>query len=134
MKKIICLALAAVLCMSVMLVGCTGSYDKSPAEYTGVRWIAPDYSIRFTPDDGGKGTYYFNEKKYNVRFDFDGDSFTVYDTDKNDTRLFEGDWTYEENERLYLFNISFNKNDYKEMKENYMEFITLRTEQIEKKK
>ena len=133
MKRLICLALAAVICMSVLLVGCTGLYDKSPDEYTGIRWISSDYSIRFTPDDGCKGSYYFNDKKYNLRFDFDGSSVTAYDTDNNDTRLFWADWTYEENERLSIYHISFNKADYKEMENNYMEFITLKQESLEKK-
>ena len=132
MRRIIC-AWLIVACLGALLVGCTGVPDKRPDEYSGIRWISPDYSIRFTPDDGCKGSYYFNDKKYNLRFEFDSTSVNAYDTDNNDACLFYASWTYEENERLYLYNISFDKEKYKEMKNNYMEFITLKQESLEKK-
>lgn len=127
MKRLICFSIAVIIALSVFMAGCTPMYEKSPDQYSKTRWITPDYSFRFTTSDGCKGTYKFGETKYNIKVKFDGSMVTVTETDKN-KELFNGDWTYEENERLYIYNISFNTKDFKELKNNYAEFVSLNKE------
>ena len=134
MKKVLCLVLVALVCMSALLVGCTDNSGDRPDSYSGIRWISPDYRIRFTPDDGCKGSYYSGETeetKDNLRFEFDGSTVTAYCTDKNDARFFWADWSYEENGRLAFYHISFNTDEFKEMKNDKTEFITLKQEPLE---
>lgn len=129
MKRIICILIALLIAVSVIFAGCTPVYDKTPDKYSKVRWYAPDYSFRFATSDGCKGTYKFGDTKYNVQVKFDGSFVTVTDTDKK-KELFNGDWSYEDGERLYIYNISFNTKDYKELKKNYAEFVTLSKEKV----
>lgn len=129
MKRVICISVAVIIALSALMVGCSPTYDKSPDQYSKVRWYTPDYSFRFTTSDDCKGTYKFGDKKYNVKVEFDGSWVTVTDIDKN-KELFNGDWTYEENERLYIYNINFNTKDYKELEDNYAEHVTLNKEKV----
>ena len=129
MKKIICVSLAFVIILSVMMTGCAPSYDKSPDQYTGIRWITPDYSFMINPKDSCKGFYKYNETKYNIKAEFQSTRMTVTHTDKN-KELFFADWTYEEGEHLYVYNITFNSKDYKEFERNYAEFVRLNQEKL----
>lgn len=134
MKKTVALALAVILCIGVVLYGCSPTYSKSPDEYEGIRWIAYDYSFSINPADECKGFYKYGDTKYNIQVTFESSRFTAVDTDKN-TELFYGDWTYEDNvngdDNLYLYNITFNKDEYEELETNYAEFVTLKQETIE---
>ena len=49
MKRIIALAIAAVLCIGVVFAGCAPSFSKSPNEYDDIRWISYDYSFCIKP-------------------------------------------------------------------------------------
>lgn len=130
MKKVICISIAAIIVLCAVLSGCTTTTNaKSPASFTKVRWYAPDYSFRFTTSDGCRGTYKFENTKYNIQVKFDGSMVTVTDTDKN-KELFNGDWSYEENERLYIYNITYNTKDYKAFETNYAEYVTLSKEKV----
>lgn len=132
MKKSICAMLIAVTCFSMLLVGCVNNGGAKPDSYKGITWTSSDYSFRFTPDDDCKGIYKYNEKKYNIQAVFSANTLVVVDVDKNDTQLFDADWKYEDEEKLYIYNISFNTDAYKEMKNNLLEFITLHQEKIKK--
>ncbi|MBQ5347942.1 MAG: hypothetical protein IIU39_07825 [Ruminococcus sp.] len=127
MKRFICVSIALIIAFSAALASCSPIYDKTPDKYSKVRWYAPDYCLRFTTSDGCKGTYKFGDTKYNVQLKFDGSFVTATDTDKK-KEIFNGDWSYEENERLYLYNLTFNSKDFKEFEKNYTEFITLNKE------
>lgn len=130
MKKLALIAAAVVLCMSILLTACTGTYDKRPDEYKKIRWAAPDYSFTIYPDKDCTGTYKFHDKTYNIKVQFEGvSSLTVRDTDNKDTRLFIADWMYEDGD-LYIYNIQFNIKDYKEFEENYAEYVTLGKEKV----
>lgn len=130
MKRIALTAAALILCMSMLLTACTGTYDKKPDEYTKIRWAAPDYSFIIYPDKDCTGEYKFSGKTYNIKADFEGAaSLTVRDTGNQDTRLFVADWMYEDG-NLYIYNIQFNTKDYKEFKENYAEYVTLNKEKV----
>ncbi len=136
MKKTVCLLLAVLLCVGAMLTGCTNNAGERPDSYSGIRWISSDYRIRFTPDDGCKGSYYYGDKKYNLRFEFDSSSVIAYDLEKkdengNDVRFFWADWSYEDDGKLTLLHISFNKSEYKEIENDKTEFITLKQEALE---
>ena len=121
MKRLICIAIAAVLIVGV-LASCTGTYDKAPDEYTKIRWAAPDYSFTIYPDKDCTGTYKFDNKIYNIKVEFEGvSSLTVRDTDNKNERLFVADWMYEDG-NLYIYNIQFNTKSYKAFKENYAEY------------
>lgn len=127
MKKLIAIALAVVI--AAAFVGCTGTYDKSPDEYSKIRWITPDYSFCIKPDDDCKGFYKFNEKKYNIKAQFSGSNVSILDTDSK-KELFNAQWSYEDNDKLYIYNILFNTKDYKELDENYAEFVRLNKEKL----
>lgn len=127
MKKLVCIALAVLFTLSLMLVGCTPSNGKSPADYKGVKWVTPDYSFRFDPENECKGNYNFNDKKYNIQVKFDGTKIYVNDTDSS-KELFNGEWMYEDGEALYIHSIFFNTSDYEEFKNNYNEFYRLHQE------
>jgi hypothetical protein len=129
MKRILCVSIAILIVVSLLCAGCTPIYDKSPDQYGKVRWYVPDYSFRFTTSDNCKGTYKFGDTKYNIQVKFDGAFVTVTDTDKN-KEIFNGDWTYEKEERLYIYNISYNTKDYKEFEKNFAEFYTLNKEKV----
>lgn len=130
MKKVLSLAVIAVLCVSMLLTACTGKYDKKPDEYTKIRWAAPDYSFTIYPDKDCTGVYKFSGKTYNIKVEFEGAaSLTVRDTDNKDTRLFIADWMYDDG-NLYIYNIQFNTKDYKAFKENYAEYVTLTKEKV----
>lgn len=134
MKKSIAMALAVILCLSVVLCGCAKKFDKSPNQFEGIRWITYDYSFCVNPADDCKGYYKFGDTKYNIQVKFESSRFTAVDTDKSDAELFNGDWTYEKDsngkEQLYLYNIKFNKDDYEAFEKNYAEFVTLKQEEI----
>lgn len=130
MKKLICVALAVLVCACAALAGCTPSYGKSPAEYKKIRWSAPDYSFIINPADDCKGSYTFDGKKYKIRAEFDHDMMTAYDTEKNDAELFNAQWKYEDDEKLFIYGIIFNTADYKEFKDNYSEFVRLNQEKL----
>ena len=134
MKKSIAMALAVILCLSVVLCGCAKKFDKSPDQFEGIRWITYDYSFCINPADDCKGFYKFGDTKYNIQVKFESSRFAAVDTDKGDTELFNGDWTYEKDnsgkEQLYLYNIRFNKDDYEAFEKNYAEFVTLKQEEI----
>lgn len=124
--------LIAVTCMSVFLAGCVQNTGDKPDSYKGIRWISTDYSFRFTPDDDCKGVYKYNDKKYNIQMIFSPNTVIAVDKDKNDTQLFDADWKYEDDKKLFIYNVSFNSDAYKEMKDNFFEFITLHQEKLEK--
>lgn len=129
MKRLICIAVAAVLIVGV-LASCTGTYDKSPDEYTKIRWAAPDYSFTIYPDKDCTGTYKFDNKIYNIKVEFEGAaSLTVRDMDNKNERLFVADWMYQDG-NLYIYNIQFNTKSYKAFKENYAEYVTLKKEKV----
>lgn len=134
MKKSIAMALAVILCLSVVLCGCAKKFDKSPDQFEGIRWITYDYSFCINPADDCKGFYKFGDTKYNIQVKFESSRFAAVDTDKGDTELFNGDWTYEKDnsgkEQLYLYNIRFNKDNYEAFEKNYAEFVTLKQEEI----
>ncbi len=132
MKKLLCALLIALTCMSI-LAGCVQNTGDKPDSIKGIEWNSPDYSMRFQPDNDCKGTYKFNDKKYNIQVVFSPNTLVVNDTDKNDTQLFIADWKYEDgNKKLYIYNIEFNTDAYKEMKQNFMEFIKLKQEKLSK--
>ena len=128
MKKIISIALIAALCACMLFTSCTPKYDKSPAEYTNMRWAAPDYSFLIYPDKDCTGTYRFEDTTYNIKVEFATSSLIVRDTGNSDKRLFIADWMYDENDNLYLYNIQFNKDDYKAFEGNFAEIVTLAKE------
>ncbi len=130
MKKLLCVMLIVVTCMSMLLVGCVQNTGSKPDSFKGIRWTSSDYSFRFTPQDDCKGTYKFNNKKYNIKLVFAPNNVIVYDVDKNNVQLFDADWKYEKGEKLYIYNVSFNTEAYKELKDNYLEFIMLHKEKI----
>lgn len=129
MKRIICITIAFLLVLGTVLAGCAPRYDKTPAEYEGVKWVTPDYSFRFNPTDDCKGNYTYNGTKYNIRVEFANSMFTVTDTDK-DQELFNGDWAYEDGDHLFVYNISYNTDDYEELENDYSEFYRLNQEKI----
>ncbi len=130
MKRIALIAAAVMLCMTVLMTSCTGTYDKKPDEYTKIRWAAPDYSFTIYPDKDCTGVYKFDGKTYNIRAEFEGVSTVfVRDTGNKDTRLFVADWMYDDGD-LYIYNIQFNTDDYKAFKENYAEYVTLGKEKV----
>ena len=127
MKKIICVSIVLLIALSSVFAGCSPTYDKSPDQYNNVTWYAPDYSFKFTTSDDCKGMYKFGDIKYNIKVSFDGSWVTATDTDKN-KELFNADWTYNDENCLYIYNITFNTKDYKELKDNYAEYVTLNKE------
>ena len=130
MKKVISIAVIAVLCMTMLLTACTGTYDKAPYEYTKIRWAAPDYSFTIYPDKDCTGTYKFDNKTYDIKVEFEGAaSLTVRDTGNKNERLFVADWMYHDKD-LYIYNIQFNTKAYKAFKENYAEYVTLKKEKV----
>lgn len=134
MKKTIAVFVAALICLSAVLCGCSPQYDKSPDQYNDIRWITYDYSFCINPKDGCKGYYNFKDKKYNIKVTFDSSRLTAVDTDNSNTELFNADWSYETNDAgkqtLYVYNISFNKKDYEEFENNLAEYVTLKQEKI----
>ena len=130
MKKLICVLVCALIGISAMLSGCTGSYDKTPAEFNKITWTTPDYSLRFTPDDDCKGIYSFDGEKYEIRIEFDSTRVTAYDSKDEDKVFFWADWMYEEGDYLFIYNIRFNTADYKALEDNYYEFLRLHQEKI----
>ena len=129
MKKLICIALAMMFALSLMLVGCTPASKKSPAEYEGVKWVTPDYSFRFNPEDECKGNYNYNDKKYNIKVEFSGTKISVKDTD-TDKELFDGEWMYEDGDYLYIHSIKFNTSDYEEFEKSFHAFYRLHQEKL----
>lgn len=127
MKKAVITAIAALMCVCFIFSGCTGNFDKSPDQYKKIRWITPDYSFRIYPDNNCKGTYKFNNKKYNIQAKFTGSVVYVYDTDNKNTELFNADWMYEDG-NLHIYSINFNKKAYKAFETNYAEFVDLHQE------
>ena len=132
MRKLLCVMLAAITLMGVMLAGCVQNTGSKPDSYKGIRWVSSDYSFRFTPDDDCKGVYKFNDKKYNIQLVFAPSTVVAVDKDKNDTQLFDGQWKYEEGGKLYIYDVVFNTKAYKEMEKNFLEFIMLHKEKLEK--
>lgn len=131
MKRILYAALAAVLLLSVILCGCAPPVDKTPDKYTDIKWVTPDYSFRFNPDDDCKGNFNFGDTKYNIQVKFEKSHVTVTDIDK-DQKLFEGEWMYEDGNHLYIHSVKYNTEDYEEMKKNYSEFFRLHQESLKK--
>ncbi len=129
MKKTVVIAIAALMCLSFILSGCKSNYDKSPDQYKKIRWITSDYAFKIYPDNGCKGTYKFNDKKYNIQAKFVSDAITVYDTDKKNTELFNGNWMYEKGE-LVVYAVTFNSKDYKEFETNYGDYVKLHKEKV----
>ena len=125
MKKTLITAFCALLCVCFVFSGCTGVNDKKPDQFKNIRWETPDYSFIIYPSDGCKGTYKFNDKKYNIKVDFTNTDLTAYDTDNKNTELFYAQWTYND-EELYIYDISFNTEKYKDFKENYAEYVSLK--------
>lgn len=130
MKKITLILVSALICVCVFLSGCTGTYDKAPNEYSKIRWYAPDYSFIIKPDEDCAGSYKFGEKKYNIKAQFNGSNVSIVDTDNKNTELFNAQWTYEDEDKLYIYNIMFNTKDYKEFESNYSEFVRLNQEKL----
>ena len=130
MKRIALIAVATLLCVSMLLTACTGTYDKKPDEYKKIRWAAPDYSFIIYPDKDCTGTYKFDDTTYNIKAEFEGAStLVVRDTGNKNERLFIADWMYDDGD-LYIYNMQFNTQDYKKFKENYAEYVTLRKEKV----
>ena len=130
MKKTALIAVALILCISLFMTACTGTYDKAPYEYTKIRWASPDYSFTIYPDKDCTGTYRFDDKTYNIKVEFEGaSSLIVRDTDNKDERLFFADWMYDDGD-LYIYNIQFNTQKYKVFEENYAEYVTLTKEKV----
>lgn len=134
MKRTVALALAVILIFGVVICGCAPKYDKSPDQFEDIRWITNDYSFCIEPENDCAGFYNYNGKKYNIKVTFDSSRLSAVDTDNGDTELFYGDWTYEDDgggkDRLLIYNIVFNKDDYEELKGNYAEFASLKQEDI----
>lgn len=86
MKKLVCAAFAVVFLLSIAMCGCTPVPSKTPDKYEGVKWVTPDYSLRFNPDDDCKGNYTYNNVKYNIQVEFDGSRVTATDIDKEDRK------------------------------------------------
>ncbi len=130
--KRITIALTAVLLICACLAGCVQNTGKRPDEFKGIKWVAPDYSMKFEPQNECKGTLTFNTKKYNVQFKFEANTLEVVDTDNNNERLLFADWKYEDDgSRLYIYNIMYNTEKYKEFKDDYVEFIKMNQEKIQ---
>ncbi len=129
MKRTVAAAVAVIMCLCFALSGCAGNYDKSPDQYKKVRWITPDYSFSIYTDNGCKGIYKFNNKKYNIKAKFGSTAVYVYDTDNKNTELFNADWMYD-GDRLHIYGINFNTKKYKEFETNYAEFVDLQKEKI----
>ena len=129
MKKLVCAAFAVVFLLSIAMCGCTPVPSKTPDKYEGVKWVTPDYSLRFNPDDDYKGNYTYNNVKYNIQVEFDGSRVTATDIDK-DQKLFDGDWMFEEGEHLYIHGVKYNTSDYEELKGDFQEFFRLHKEKI----
>ncbi len=125
MKKLICILVSALAVVSVVLTGCTGTYDKTPDQFSKITWTTSDYSLRFAPDNDCKGRYTFDGKPYDIRLEFGPTRVTAYDADDADKVFFQASWTYEEEDYLYIYDIKFNTNDYKLLKENFVEFLRL---------
>jgi hypothetical protein len=113
-----------------MFTGCSPSYNKTPDKYKNMRWIAPDYSFMINPTDNCKGYYKYNDKKYNIRAIFENTYISIVDTDNKDTEMFFANWSYDKDEHLYIYNISFRADNYKELKDNFAEFVTLNQEAL----
>ena len=119
------MALAAAF--SVIAAGCTGNYDKAPDKFEKIRWEANDYSFHFTPDNDCKGKIILNDKTYNIKAVVEGSHLRVMDVDNKDAELFVADWMFEDGEkRLFVYNIFYNTEDYKELEGCYTEFFTLK--------
>ncbi|MBQ5398998.1 MAG: hypothetical protein IIU14_06155 [Ruminococcus sp.] len=134
MKKAVAILAAVIVCLCALFSGCTPTYDKSPDQYSKIRWITYDYSFCIKPDDGCKGFYKFNDKKYNIQVTFDSSRLTAADIDNKNAELFTADWMYDKNdagsEILYVYNIMFNKKDYKEFENNFAEHASLKKEKV----
>lgn len=131
MKRVI-IAISAVLLIGVIFAGCVQNSGDKPDSFKGIRWVAPDYSMKFVPQEECKGTLTFDSTKYNVQFVFAPNTVEVLDTDKNNTQLFFADWKYEDDgSRLYIYNIMYNTEKYKEFKDDYVEFIKMNQEKIQ---
>ena len=130
MKKLICALVCAAVALSMMLSSCTGTYEKSPAEFNKITWIAPDYSLRFTPDDDCKGKYTFDGESYEIRLVFDSTRVTAYDAADEEKIFFYADWKYEDGDYLYLYNIDFNTDEYEPLADNFVEFLRLHQQKI----
>ena len=135
MKRIIALAIAAVLCIGVVFAGCAPSFSKSPNEYDDIRWISYDYSFCIRPAEDCTGFYKYNDKKYDIKVSFEGSRLTAVDTGNSNKELFNADWIYENSDTgkqlLYIYNIKFNKDDYEEFKSNFAEYVNLKQEKLE---
>lgn len=127
MKKLICFAIAVVMAVA-SLTGCAGTYDKSPDQYSKIRWYAPDYSFIIKPDEDCTGVYKFDGKTYNIKAVFDGTIVSIVDTSNKNKELFNAQWKYEDENKLYIYNILFNTKDYDEFHKNYAEFVRLNQE------
>lgn len=132
MKKLLCIIISVVMCMGIMLSGCTGTYDKAPDEYKNIRWITPDYSFSIIPSKDCTGKYTFNNTTYDIKAEFSSlNEVTIYDQGKKDSVLFSGLWKYED-KNLYIYDIIYNTDDYKEFKNCYNEYVTLDREKLDK--
>lgn len=131
MKRLLCIALAAVIIVGTMLAGCTPLYDKRPDDYSGIRWITPDYSFRIEPENDCKGKYYYNDKGYEIQAEFATNMVRVICTSDGNKQLFTANWMYED-DNLYIYDISYNTADFKELEDNHNEFYTLRPEELKK--
>lgn len=125
MKRTVIIAVCAILCVCCLLGGCAGVNSKTPDQFKNIRWETPDYSFIINPSDSCKGTYKFNDVKYNIKAVFTDTDVTVQDTDKNNRELFYAQWTYDK-ENLYIYDITFNTKDYKDFKDNYAEYVSLK--------
>lgn len=129
MKKLICLVVAFIIALGVALCGCAPVFDKSPDQYSDIKWVTNDYSFRFNPSDDCKGNYNYNKNKYNIQVKFDGSHVSVNDTEKN-KELFYGEWLYEDDDHLYIHGITYNTADYEALKNNFFEYYTLHKEKL----
>lgn len=132
MKRIICLISCVILCLGAF-VGCTkvGDTDKSPNEIDNIKWTTYDYSFSFKTNEDCKGVYTFENTEYDVKVSFESEYVTVTDNSNNKV-LWEGQWQYQEDNKLYIYNVSYNTKDYKDFETNFMEFYTLKMEKIKK--
>lgn len=131
MKRFICLLIGVITCVGIMLTGCAQSDGKAPDEYKNVRWIAPDYSFSIYPGEDCTGKYVFNDTTYEIKAEFDSDKVTVYDKGNKDAELFNALWRYEDS-GLYVYDMMYNTETYKELEDCYSEFIFLNKEKLDK--
>lgn len=130
MKRLVCAVIAVVMTLC-LFTGCTkiGNTEKAPSEIKNTKWVTYDCKFSFKTNDNCKGFFAFDKTEFDVAVSFDNDYVTVTDINK-DKVLWDGQWKYEEDNKVYIYNVSYNTKDYPELETDYMEFYTLKMEKI----